>query len=243
MFLDRGIEPLCYRRLTGAELGLLDGLQLDPEQVDRFLGPIRDIVSAVRQGRAHSLVGIEAPGALVGFFVVHPEPRDNACWWLGWLALDQRQQGRGYGCIAMLAVMERLRQIPNCRRVRLLVAPDNLRARALYDRFGFRTIGRSDKTGELVLEAALPTPAEVDGLRTFLLLAVAARARRVFRHRRLRLTSGPHPAWVIGVERGPPARLCRAGHTGERCYTPRNCRERTHAGRATRARSAAFRAA
>ena len=94
---------------------------------------------------------------------------------------------------------------PGCRRVRLLVSPDNARARALYDRFGFRTIGQSDRTGELVLEAALPTPAEVDGLRTFLLLAVAARARRVFRHRRLRLTSGPHPAWVIGVERGPPA--------------------------------------
>jgi hypothetical protein len=35
--------------------------------------------------------------------------------------------------------------------------------------------------------------------------AAAARARRVFRHRRLRLTVGPHPAWVIGVERGPPA--------------------------------------
>lgn len=205
MFAIRGGEPLRYRRLTAGEFSLLDGLELDADQIDRFLGPLPDILTAVRRGFAHSLVAIEAPEGLAGFYVVHPEPRDAACWWLGWLALDRRHQGRGLGRAAMTAVMRRLRGVPSCRRVRLLVAPDNLAARRLYGHFGFHTVGHLATTGELILERTLPTAVEEDGLRGAVLQAVAARARRVFRHRRLRVTSGPHPAWVIGVERGPPA--------------------------------------
>jgi RimJ/RimL family protein N-acetyltransferase len=204
MHLIRGDVPLSYRRIGHADVGVLDTLALEPDQVERFLGPIAEIQEAVRHGPAHSMVVIEAAGALVGFYVVHPDPRNGACWWLGWFAIDRRQQGRGFGSLAMQAVLDRLQHIPGCRRVRLLVAPDNAHALVLYGKAGFCQVGRLASTGELILELRLRSIAAVDERGAFVFAIVAAGARRVFRHRRLRSTVGPYAAWVIGVERGPP---------------------------------------
>jgi diamine N-acetyltransferase len=207
MSSPRGSVPLSYRRLKRTEFGTLGTLEFDTDQLERFLGPIPDILDAVQHGLAHSVIAIEADGTLAGFFVLHPDQRNASCWWLGWLALDNRQQGRGFGTLAMQEIVERLRRVNGCRRVRLLVAPDNLGARVLYERVGFHAVGLWTSTGELVLELVLPPAIDAGRLNAFNLVAVAARGRRVFRHRRLRLTVGPHAAWVIGVERGPPAAL------------------------------------
>ncbi len=204
MSLPRGVVPPCYRRVGRDELAAITAIELDAEQVARFLGPVETILSAVARGSAHSLFAISAGDKLIGFYVIHPELRDNSCWWLGWLALDRRNQGCGYGRLALMDATLRLRHMPGCRRIRLLVAPDNLSARGLYQRAGFKPVGLWSATGEVILELALPDPANVGSNEEFVLLAVAARARRVFRHRRLRQTVGPHAAWVIGVERGPP---------------------------------------
>ena len=199
-----GIAPLSYRRLRRSELDLITALDLDPDQIDRFLGPIADIIAAVRHGPAHAIVAIEAGGGLAGFYVVHPAVADQSCWWLGWLAVGRTHQGRGYGALAMQGVLRHLARIPNCRRVRLLVAEDNTRARRLYDHAGFRTVDRA-ATDELVLELLLPSHVTAAELKSFAVRAAAIQSRRVFCHRRMRLIVGPHPAWVIGVERGPPA--------------------------------------
>ncbi len=200
-----GSGLLQFRRLARSDFGALALVELDPEHVERFLGPVSDILDAVSRGLAHSVIAIEVGGAIAGFYVVHPELRDSSCWWLGWFALDRRQQGRGYGRAALQAVLERLRRMAGCRRVRLLVAPDNVRARGLYERSGFRAAGVWPATRELILELTLPAVIDAGRLDAFNLVAVATRARRVFRHRRLRQIAGPHAAWVIGVERGPPA--------------------------------------
>jgi GNAT superfamily N-acetyltransferase len=142
---DRGSEPLSYRRIGRADLGDIDQLQLDPDQVERYLGPVPEILAAVRRGPAHSLVGVEATGRLVGFFVLNPDPRDASCWWLGWFAMDRRVQGRGYGSEAMREIMRRLRCV-GCRRARLLVVPGNPAA-ILYERMGFRTVGEDASEG------------------------------------------------------------------------------------------------
>jgi len=214
MYPIRGPSPLSYRQLSRAEFNLVDALELDPDQVERFLGPVADIVTATRRGLAHAMVALEASGIVVGFYVVHPDPRDSSCWWLGWLAIDRRAQGRGYGGLAMLAVLRHLKHVGTCRRVRLLVASDNVPARRLYERAGFRSAGRLTSTDELILELAFRLTAERNGLEAFILDAVVARASRVFRHRRLRLTAGPHAAWVIGVERGPPTVSAAGGRLG-----------------------------
>ena len=204
MPLIRGPSPLSYRRLGGDELDVITTLELDPCQVERYLGPIADIQAAVRRGPAHSMVAIEASGAAVGFYVVHPDRRDRSCWWLGWFAVDLRQQGRGFGSLAMQAVIDHLRRVSGCRRLRLFVAPENLRARGLYDRAGFRWIGCLPSTGEVILELALWLAEEADQYLEYVLAIIAAGTQRAFRHRRLRYAAGPHAARVIGVERGPP---------------------------------------
>ncbi|MEJ1975240.1 MAG: GNAT family N-acetyltransferase [Acetobacteraceae bacterium] len=227
MLLARGNTPLNYRRLGRADLGLVEALELDPEQIERFLGPVADIQDAVRHGPAHSMVAIEAAGALVGFYVVHPDPRDAACWWLGWFALDRRQQGRGFGGQAMLAVMDRLRHIPGCRRIRLLVAPDNERARLLYDRAGFCPVSRLRSTGELVLELTLRSGVTADLRSAFMLAIVAGRCAPSLPAPAPALDGWP--ACRLGDRRGawPPLRRVRCIRRVSACAAgecPRICR-------------------
>ena len=205
MFAIRGTAPLHYRRLERADLGRIASLDLDPVQIERFLGPISDIIDAIRHGLAHSAIAIEVGEQLIGFYVIHPAPDNGACWWLGWFAIDRTQQGHGYGGAALERILRHLASIPGCRQVRLLVGSDNVRAQHLYRKAGFHRVGFAPATDEMVLELALPSHVTARELSEVSVYAAAARARRVFRHRRLRLSVGPHPAWVIGVERGPPA--------------------------------------
>ncbi len=201
MFPHRGPSPLSYHRIGRADLGLITGLELDPEQIDQYLGPIPEIEAAVRGGPAHAMTGVVADGALVGFYVLHPDRRDNACWWLGWLALDRRQQGRGYGRMAMSHIMLQVRRIVGCRRMRLLVDPVNIRAVGLYTRAGFRQVGLH-ASGELIMEAVLSSIILVRDI--VALLRASSVSKRARRAGRLRLSPGPHAGLVIGVERGPP---------------------------------------
>ena len=203
MLFHRGGSPLNYRRIGRADLARVELLDLDPDQVDRFLGPLTDIVDAVRRRPLHSLIGVERDGELIGFYVVHPDRRDAACWWLGWLAIARMHQGFGHGRAILAAVLARLGRIPGCRQVRLLVAEENHGARHLYERHFFQPVGVHAGTGELILECDLEDgqPYDVVTPRTL---------GRGFRqgdsgHLRLRPHAGPHAAWVIGVERGPPA--------------------------------------
>lgn len=195
---------LVYRRLRRADAGVIDTIDLDPDQVRRFLGPLKDIVAAVRKGPAHAMFTIERSAGVIGFYVLHPDRRDGACWWLGWLALDRHQQGLGFGRAAMLHIMSNLRRIASCRRVRLLVAADNLGAMRLYGQASFRRVGVSTG-GEVILEAALAHVQEVVALLAAA-IGVVVTPGSLCHAGRLRLLAGPHEARVIGVSRGPPNR-------------------------------------
>lgn len=198
--------PLAQRRIGRAELDVLSALDLDPDQVVRFLDPVPHILAAVRRGAAHELIGLEAGGALAGFGVLHPDPRDAACWWLGWFALARAWQGRGHGRPALAGLLARLRRRPGCRRVRLLVAPDNAGARRLYARAGFRAVGRAD-AGDLILELALPAT-RPDGAAA---AGALARPLRAQRRRRPPRPPGPHADRALGPVRGPPFTPVTAG--------------------------------
>jgi GNAT superfamily N-acetyltransferase len=204
MFPDRGEEPLSYRRVAKSELGIVNQLELDPHQVERFLGPLQAIVAVVRRGPAHAMFAVQAAGSMIGFFVVHPDPRDNSCWWLGWFAMDRRAQGRGLGRATMAEIMRRFHRVAGCRRVRLLVAPDNRGACHLYEDAGFRPVGVLRATGELILEFIPPVLLGASRAARNVLGPLPIWTKRGRRRMRLRLAPGPHAAMVIGVERGPP---------------------------------------
>ena len=156
MLSPRGPEPLSYRRLARSELDTVLTLDFAPEQVDRFLGPLGDIIDAVRRGSAHQMVGIEEAGKLIGFFAIHPDRRDHARWWLGWFGIDRRRQGGGRGAQALAAIMAMLRNVSGCNEVCLLVAPDNRAALRLYGRAGFLLHGLARRTRELVMRSVMP---------------------------------------------------------------------------------------
>jgi diamine N-acetyltransferase len=155
MFSERGRWPLTFRRLACSELEAIGRLEFETGQMERFLGPLAEVIDAVRAGPAHHMIGIEVGGTLAGFYVIHPDARDRACWWLAWFAIDRRWQGAGHGGAVMRAIILRLRQVPGCRMVRLLVAPDNAAALRLYRRAGFVSAGVFRETGELILRCVL----------------------------------------------------------------------------------------
>ncbi len=196
-FRDRG--SLRFRLFGKSELGMVALLKL--ERVERFLEPVGDILAAVCAGPAHALVGFELDGRLAGFFVVHPDRRDRACWWLGWLAVDVGCQGLGLGRAALGAALARLRAVAGCRRVRLLVAPDNAPALRLYRAAGFRVVGEDSRTGELVMECVEP-----GGVPEQERLALVANAYTLLQAMWLRLwrRGAPPAAKLSGEFHGPP---------------------------------------
>ncbi len=151
-----GSARLTYRQLGGPELDRIRLLDFSADQIDRYLGSLDLIVETVRRGPAHHLVGIEEDGELVGFYAVHPDRRDASRWWLGWFGIDRWHQGGGRGGRVIAAIMTRLRLIPACREIRLLVAPDNAGALRLYRRAGFVLHSLARDTGELVMRRVLP---------------------------------------------------------------------------------------
>lgn len=156
MLSSGGDAPLTYRKLASAEFDRVLSLDFPVEQIDRFLGSLHDIVATVRRGMAHNLIGIEDSGALIGFYAIHPDRRDASRWWLGWFGIDRTHQGGGRGGRVVGAIMARLRQLPGCREVRLLVSPDNAGALRLYRRAGFILQGLARDTGELIMRCTMP---------------------------------------------------------------------------------------
>lgn len=151
-----GATPHPLRRLGRAEFDRIFTLEFATGQVEQFLGSLGEIVAAVRRGPAHQMLGIEQDGALIGFAALHPDPRDAATWWLGWLAIDRRFQGGGRGGRTLAAVLDALRRVPGCREVRLFVCPQNAAALRLYRRAGFALHGFFRRTGELIMRCMLP---------------------------------------------------------------------------------------
>ena len=200
MSSSRADAALCFRKLGASEFAALHALEF--EAAERFLEPLPVILGCVRQGLAHALVGIEAAGALCGFYVVHPDRRDPSCWWLGWLAVDRRRQGEGLGRAALASALERLRRVGACRRVRLLVASENAVALRLYLRAGFRAVGRWAETGEVVMECprdgGVPAGPRVPGVAVPALTLILAMALRLWRR------GVPPAARMSGEFHGPP---------------------------------------
>ncbi len=151
-----GHARLACRVLGDAELDRVTTLAFPSEQLDRYLGSLDDIVAAVRDGPAHHLIGIEEDDALIGFYAVHPDRRDPSRWWLGWFGIDRPHQGGGRGGRVIADVLARLRRIPFCREIRLLVSPDNTGALHLYRRAGFVVHALAHETAELVMRLVLP---------------------------------------------------------------------------------------
>ena len=78
---------------------------------------------------------------MVGFVMYGLDEDDNS-WWLVRLMVDRKHQKNGYGKVAILKIIEILRN--KCDRMFTSYVPDNLVAEKLYLSLGF------EKTGKIV---------------------------------------------------------------------------------------------
>jgi ribosomal-protein-alanine acetyltransferase len=92
----------------------------------------------VATGTAAVLVA-ESAGKVAGYGIVLFR-RGNTCARLYSIAIAPGSGGAGYGR-ALLEAAERIARVRGCQALRLEVRDDNDRARALYERSGYRRIG------------------------------------------------------------------------------------------------------
>lgn len=78
----KGYKALAFRSISKTDTEIIYSVELAREQAERFFDPIDEIAAHIRRGQSHSLVLIEADGASAGFFVLRPDRRTTAIWWL-----------------------------------------------------------------------------------------------------------------------------------------------------------------
>jgi diamine N-acetyltransferase len=94
-------------------------------------------------------LAIYAGDQMVGFTMYCFEPEDGTGY-IDRLMVAADHQKKGYGRVAMLEVIERLKKTPGCQRIRTSFHPENEVAEALYSSLGFQKTGELDE-GEVVM--------------------------------------------------------------------------------------------
>lgn len=79
---------------------------------------------------------------LVGFVMVAFDVTTNWCYWMNGFMIDEGHQGKGYGMMALKAVVDFIRErFPHSICLNLTVNADNTVARYLYKKYGFTETG------------------------------------------------------------------------------------------------------
>ena len=123
------IKPASWRDLKAVRA-------LEKICFPRDAWPLLDMIAALTMGRTVRLK-LEKEGKLIGF-VVGDIRRFRLTGWIATIAVHPDHRGRGYGR-AMLEATEKAMQMP---RVRLSVRPSNTVAVQMYQRAGYREVGR-----------------------------------------------------------------------------------------------------
>jgi ribosomal-protein-alanine N-acetyltransferase len=117
---------------------LLD-LRVAPDQ-QAFVGPVAVYLTNCLLEMKWQPIAIRAGSQIVGFVMWARSAADGS-YWIGGFQIDHRDQRRGYGRSALVALIEALRGKPGCREIALTYLPVNDVARRLYASLGFRESG------------------------------------------------------------------------------------------------------
>jgi diamine N-acetyltransferase len=110
---------------------------------EKFVAPNVYSIAQSKIYPTHLPFAIYDGDKMVGFVMFGFDEEDEK-YYLGRLMIDEKFQGKGYGKVATLEVIERMRQIEDCNEIYLSVVPGNNGAEKLYLNVGF------EKTGEIV---------------------------------------------------------------------------------------------
>lgn len=89
---------------------------------------------------------------LVGFTMYCLDADDNE-YWIYRLMIDAKYQAKGYGKAAMVKLIDRIKQDKEHKMIYLSFEPENVLARQLYEKLGFKADGRV-VDGEVVYKLA-----------------------------------------------------------------------------------------
>jgi diamine N-acetyltransferase len=133
------IEP---RDIDGSNFK--DALDLEvTEEQSAWVAPTARYLALCAYGGIWHPLGLYADEQMVGFAMWANDPSDGSHW-IGGFLIDRRQQGRGYGRAAMLAIIEYLRREQAASTLALSYQADNAVARRLYASLGFVETGERD---------------------------------------------------------------------------------------------------
>ena len=128
-------------------------LQLDTTEAQRrFVASVAHSLAQAYVEPWWTPLAIYADEIPVGFVMYRQLPGTDIAW-IQRIMIDARHQHKGYGQMAMEAVISRIRQQESGREIRLSYHPDNTVAAHLYERWGFRPTGEL-QGGEIVVRLA-----------------------------------------------------------------------------------------
>jgi diamine N-acetyltransferase len=126
------------------------------EDQKRFVATnVFSLAEAKADGVSHPLA-ICADDRMVGFIMFDFEPKEGRGD-ISRLMIDTRFQGNGYGRAAMVQVIGRFSEMPECREIQTSFVPANAIAEALYRSLGFERTGEV-VDGEIVVKRQLTAP-------------------------------------------------------------------------------------
>ncbi len=124
------VELVPLHRLNWEEVVRLE---VAPEQ-QRFIPSNLYSIAQSRFEKNSLLYAIRAEGKTVGFAMLLLS--DNVCW-IARLMIDKHFQGRGYGYKALQQILQQMHHKARIHEVRVVVAKENNRAIAFFEKCGF----------------------------------------------------------------------------------------------------------
>ncbi|NVD39038.1 GNAT family N-acetyltransferase [Ensifer sp. HO-A22] len=144
--------PISLLPAEAVEADAIRNLAVDESQTD-FIASNDESLEELAERPECVGFAVMAEGQPVGF-AMYALDADDGNHWIYRLMIDISHQGKGFGGQALAALIETMATIPGCDAIYLGVYPDNTRAHALYQRFGFRETGKMIG-GETVLRLDL----------------------------------------------------------------------------------------
>lgn len=144
---------ISLREITPENFDACIKLQVAEEQKSFVAANVYSIAQS-KVYPTHLPWAIYAGDEMVGFVMFGLDTDDDK-YYLGRLMIDENHQGRGYGKAATRAVIERMKEIEDCREIYLSFVPGNKGAEKLYLSVGFEKTGEVSEDGEIIMRFAL----------------------------------------------------------------------------------------
>jgi diamine N-acetyltransferase len=157
---------VTLRPITWENFPTVLGLTLHPGQ-EKFITDNAVSIAMAHVEPTFVPLGVYVGDELVGFTMYGQHPKTGA-WWVIRLMIDRKHQGKGYGRVAMEALIAMMAERVGCEEIVTSFVPANTVAANLYASLGFRP------TGEI--EDGEPLVRKVKGRRFVLLKLVGSRS-------------------------------------------------------------------